>query len=256
MSVGSSIGNSILGSLESTVGGLAKSAVQTTLNAMWPRDFELYMVSLELVDFRDNLLDYMTFPVNPESIRKTEPQLKNITRAYNAIVVNSSGMFVPQDINIKGNFGKSFKVLLRTSGFSDDFKALVNKTAKESSNKVENSNRGDEISPFFKSGYGCLKVLQDICMRSSLKDGNMARKLYFHNFMLGESYLVEVISMEEDMSMSSNMIWGYDLNLRIISPINIKKGKRLALAATGLLQNTITDVVKGCTDALSSVNWW
>lgn len=251
---GSSIGNGIVSSLESMMGNLAQDAVKTVLSSMWPRDFELYMVSLELTNYRDEILDYMTFPVNPESISKTEPQLKNITRAYNSIVVNSSGMFVPQDISIKGNFGKKFKVLLRTSGFSGSFSSLVSKSGR--SNNVEESNRKEELSPFFKSGYGCLKVLQEICSRSSMKDDDKSRRLYFHNFMLGESYLVEVLSMQEDMSMSTNMMWGYDLKLKVISPINLSKGKRLALTATGLLQNTVTDVVNGCLDSLGSVNWW
>lgn len=250
----SNIGSNILSSLGQMVGGLATTAVQTVLNSMWPKDFELYMVSLELTDYRDDLIDYITFPVNPDSIKKTEPYVKNIARASDAIVVNSTPMFVPQDISIHGNFGRSFKVLMRTSGFSDSFRALVTTTNKNG--KSVKRLREDEISPFYKSGYGCLKVLQSICSESALKDNGKSRRLYFHNFMLGESYLVEVLSMEENMAMTSNMIWEYDLSLKVISPINLSKGKRMALTATGMLQNTITDVVDSCIDAVSASNWW
>lgn len=243
----SDIGNDIVNSLAQQIGNIGNSAIKTVLNSLWPKDFELYMVSLELTDYKDNLLDYMTFPINPESISKSEPQLKNVERAYEATVVTKLGQKIPHDINIRGNFGKSFKMLLRTSGFSGDFRALVGKTS--------SGMGGDEISPFFKSGYGCLKVLQNICTQSNVLDNGRSRRLYFHNFMLGESYLVEVLSMGEDMSMSSNMIWGYNLSLKILTQINVSKSKRLALAATGLLQNTITDVVDSCVTALEAQNY-
>lgn len=243
----SDIGNDIVNSLAQQIGNVGNSAIKTILNSLWPRDFELYMVSLELTNYKDELLDYMTFPVNPESIQKNEPQLKNIERSYGAIAVTKLGQTIPHDINIRGNFGKSFKVLLRTSGFSGDFKSLVGKTS---------SGMGkDELSPFFKSGYGCLKVLQNICAQSDKLDDGKSRRLYFHNFMLGESYLVEVLQMTEDQSMSNNMIWGYNLSLKVLTQINLTKGKRLALGTTGLLQNTITDVVDSCVTSLETQNY-
>ena len=182
------------------------SSTRLTLNTLFPREFDFYMVTLELVDYNDVTLEYFTFPINPQSMTKTQPYLKQIDRSYGAIIVNKTGMFVPQDLVIRGTFGRQFKFISREAqgGFS------VLNFSKET----------NEFNTNYKSGYGCFKILQDICDKADKLDNGHARKLFFHNLALGENYLVEVISLTPSQDVGTNMIWTYDLRLRILTEIN------------------------------------
>lgn len=185
--------------------GLLDTAAKLTLNALYPAEFEVYMVTLELVDHNDKPLDYFTFPVNPDSISKIQPYVKSVDRTYGAVVVNKSGKFVPQDITIKGTFGRQFKFVVRDKVVS--LSALQLLPDKE------------EFSPVYKSGYGCFKIVQKICDESNKLDNGHSRKLYFHNLALGESYLVEVMNFSANQSLSTNMLWGYDLKMKILTNV-------------------------------------
>lgn len=232
------IGTDIVEQLANSVGNIASTAVKSTLNSLFPRDFELYLISLELVSPDDKPEDYFTFPINPQSINKIEAYSKNIERTFGSVVVNKTGSFTPQDITIKGNFGKSFKILVRNKDITS-FTSVYKKAE-------------DEFSTTIKSGYGSLKVLQDICKRSNELVNGRPKRLYFHNFALGESYLVEVLDLNEDMNLSSNMIWGYTLRLKILSPINIDSTQRLNLVLVGQTQKTITNASNSIKDTLST----
>lgn len=239
------IGTDLLEQLGKSVGSLASTAVKTTLNVLWPNEFELYMVSLELTDADDTTLDYFTFPINPNSMTKTEPYIKDIGRSFGAVVVNKTGKFAPQDITIKGNFGKEFKMLIRNTQIS--FKALVKKNPAGMD--------GDELSPIFKNGYGCFKVLQNLCKRSDELDNGKSRRLYFHNFILGESYLVEVLDFVGDMNMPTNMLWNYTLRLKVLTPINVSKKTRTRMAIVGQSQKILTSAVQGAKNLLTTQDY-
>ena len=70
-----------------SVGDIGNKAVRATLHTMYPKEFELYMISMELTDSSDNILDYLTFPVNPNSIVKSEPYIKTIDKTLNGVTV-------------------------------------------------------------------------------------------------------------------------------------------------------------------------
>lgn len=226
----------IIEKLEKQLIGVAGDAIKSTLNILFPRDFELYLVSLELVGPDDRPEDYFTFPINPQSLNKTETYSKSIERTYGAVVVNKTGSFTPQDIVIKGNFGRSFKLLVRNKS-SAPFTSIYKGPEKEFSRTI-------------KSGYGSFKVLQDICKRSNDLVNGRPKRLYFHNFVLGESYLVEVLDLSEDMSMANNMMWNYTLRLKILTPINVKRKDRLKLVLSGQVQKIVTNVAGTVKDFL------
>ncbi len=191
-------------SIRAVVGSL-DTVAKLALNTLYPAEFEVYMVTLELVDYTDESLEYFTFPINPESINKSQPYLKQIERTYGAVVVNKSGSFVPQDIVIKGTFGRQFRFVTTEKVF--DLTAIQWLPNEKEFNKN------------YKSGYGCFKIVQRICDEANILDNGHARKLYFHNLAMGESYLVEVMNFTGSQSQNSNMIWNYDLRMKILSNV-------------------------------------
>lgn len=215
----------ILEKIKPIVGDTLNEAARATLHSLFPKEFEMYMVTLELTDIQGRTLDLFTFPINPKAISKIEPYTKSISRTYNNVIVTKNGSFTPRDIVLRGNFGRSFKLLHR------------------SVDKVFSALRGvGELSSILKGGYGCLKVLQSICQSSNELDsqGN-PYLLYFHNYTLGESYLVEVMDLNIDLDTS--MMYNYSLKMKILKEVD-KDVKRTQLLmkniATKAIQNTVS----------------
>lgn len=199
------LGLDVAGDSIRTLVGSLDTAAKLALNTLYPAEFEVYMVTLELVDYNDESLEYFTFPINPESISKSQPYLKQIERTYGAVVVNKSGSFVPQDIIIRGTFGRQFRFITTDK--------VLDLTA------IQWLPNGKEFNKNYKSGYGCFKIVQKICDEANILDDGHARKLYFHNLAMGESYLVEVMNFTGSQSQNSNMIWNYDLRMKILSNV-------------------------------------
>jgi len=220
-------------------GDMSAEAVRSALNTLYPKEFELYFVSLELTDAEDNPEDFFTFPITPNSISKSEPFIKDIQRGFGAIVVNKTGLFAPQDITIRGNFGRDFKIIIRSRVPAES--RSDNKTISMGGILRTFKPGEGELSANIKSGYGCLKVLQDICRSSDQLANGLPKRLYFHNFPLGESYLVEVLDFSTDMNMSNNMMWNYNLKLKIVAPVNrgfLKKVSRISIGQAQRLLNS------------------
>lgn len=201
---------------------LTASVGQAGLNALFPMDFEYYLIALELLTSNNETIDYFAFPVSPQNISQSEPQLTNIKKTANGIVSLSTSTFVPKDINLSGDFGRKFKLLLQNKT-SINFSAFKFSgiLKKEQIQNVFNSFRQAAFDPSIKTGYGCLKYLQAIVDKSTATDdsGN-SFKLYFYNPIFGDSFLVEVVNFEMKMSMDKNRIGSYSLQLRAIAPLN------------------------------------
>ena len=71
------------------VWSLQKQVGAQAVAAMYPNDFEWYMVALELTDSQDNTIDYIAFPITPDSITKTEPTRTNVKKSLSGITVLS-----------------------------------------------------------------------------------------------------------------------------------------------------------------------
>jgi len=219
------------------------SASRNVLNSLYPREFEAHFISLELTDINDNIEEYFTFPINPSSISKVEPRTKNIERTFGKIIVNKSDQFTPQDLTIKGNFGRDFKIVIRHKG-EITFNTILSATKFFTP---------EEFSAIIKSGYGSFKILQNICERADQSINQVPRKLYLHNYFLGESYLVEVIDFAEDQSLANNMMWAYTLRLKIISPINTSLLSKLKKASSNTAQKTINKSLGNVRKLTSSI---
>jgi hypothetical protein len=70
-----------------TVMSLAKSIGTQALSSMYPNDFEWYMVAIELADSQEKTVDYLTFPIMPDSMSKTEYARTNLKKSLSVIFV-------------------------------------------------------------------------------------------------------------------------------------------------------------------------
>lgn len=235
------------------------------MSALFPNDFEVYMMAIELVDSNDKTIDYFVFPVMPSSIFKKEIKRTNVKITSNGITALTSPTFMPEEIQIKGNFGKYFKILLNTPGLAYSASEWKNNysvsAGKYSLSQINNDSKNgiSLMNPVFdlnvKTGYGCIKILRAIISKSNGLDKNgKPFKLYFYNMALGESYLV-IVPANNGFSISqnqqNNMIWEYNLNLTILAPldktISESRSNNSALVktiATSQIQQSVNDMIK------------
>jgi len=213
------------------VGEIGRSA----LSSLYPDDFEFYLCALELVD-DGSTIDYFVFPVQPSSIQKTEPVRTNIKSSMSGISVLRNSAVIPQEIVIRGNFGRNFKILSMSGvafGIDTDVRDFSVRSADIEYQKFSGS---------VKTGYGATKILQNIISganKVSVKTSK-PQQLYFYNMALGESYLVTpppaglVLSQSQEM----NMIWQYTLNMTVLAPLyEVYTTKNEKLSSRMLLSN-------------------
>jgi hypothetical protein len=223
---------------------------RSLLHARFPNDFEVYMMALELTDADGNTIDYFSFPVMPQSIQKTELKRTNIKKTSSGVTVLSSATFTPEEITIKGNFGKSFKIIV---GKEPHPKGVAFSIPSGKMNLLgKKAIKTPDFSIGVKNGYGATKILQSIINKSTAV-GNDGRpfRLYFYNMALGESYLVAAspTGLQLSMSEDKNMIWEYTLNLTTIAPLSLSFFDNSKTSLTRLLS---TSLIQGGLNKLGS----
>lgn len=207
--------------------GQVASIGKAALSGLFPRDFEYYLVALELTTFDGDTIDFFSFPILPSQLTKSENTKTSIYPTLGGITIINSSTITPQDLTLSGDFGRSFKLMVGNYGAPFvSFKGV----------KFSNTNGvyySDDVNATFsrkvpdfnftvKSGYGCIKILQSMIARANGHDDGKPFRLYFYNLALGESYLVVptknplVLSQNE----AKNTIWSYTLNLQIIAPLD------------------------------------
>jgi len=230
--------------------GIGKSA----LHYLYPNDFEVYICSLELVDSSDTTVEMFIFPVMPEQIVETNTPVMSINKTSGGVTVLSTVSFTPIDINIRGNFGRKFKILIgrdladstalsfTTNGGSLNYFGELNINQKTFSNEI-------------KTGYGAFKILQSIVFKANMLDRkNNPFRLYFYNPALGNSYLVKATSLTQRQSRETNMIWQYELSMRSVAPITVRSlGNNKKSLANMLLYDNISKIANSILDIARGV---
>jgi hypothetical protein len=212
---------------------LSNSLGKATLNSLYPNEFEFYMCAFELVDYRDKTVDYLIFPVNPNNLKETDQNIETIERSAGGIVTLSSSLYQPVNISLSGDFGRRFKFLIGR----DNIEAVA---------VSFNGEKKKEFSKQIKTGYGVMKVLENIIKVSKTLDsfGN-PYKLYFYNTIMGNSYIVkQVILNKEQTFPTSNMVPNYSIQMVGVAPLNTAnkkgKGKNLSeMTTSASLMNTV-----------------
>lgn len=224
---------------------LAKSIGLQAIATAMPREFEWYMIALELATADNKTIDYLTFPIMPNSLSKVEQNRTSIKKSMSGVTVLQNSALPLGEIILRGNFGRGFKNLV---GINNDVSAgalaYSMKAGKYDlySLKEGSNNKIPKAKTFnvaIKTGYGVIKMLQAILSKSVGYD-NQGRpfRLFFYNMAFGENYQVVVppngTRFYQDIS--NNMIWNYDLRLTVVAPLDAvvkdsKKWKRLAASA-------------------------
>lgn len=227
-----------------------------TLNALFPNEIEYYFISLELTNSDGNMIDYFIFPVMPENIVRPMQKRINTKQAINSITTITSDSFVPFDLQIKGNFGRAFKIIIAKepvvfTALRYSMKAgIFSKTSIFSDIKQT----GKEFNPAIKTGYGASKILQSIIDKSDGRDDKGAFNLYFYNPAFGESYLVvptaNPLTFTQDEG--KNMIWQYTMNLKVIAPLTSLKNQKDIQKKT-FFMNSFSQIQKSMNTTASTI---
>lgn len=230
------------------------NAAQAALNALYPNDFEYYMMAFELVDPTDKTIDYFVFPIMPSAFSDNIVSPTTVTNTMGGVSVTSNSSFSPHDVMMQGNFGRKFKIL--TGGGQDSIHPAVAMYSTSSGAFDQAafipSMRGKFIKALsntrVKTGYGAFKILEGICAKSKADLNGKPNRLYMYNPALGANYMVKVMNFKASMSGANNMIWGYELTLKAVAPLEAivgigKKKDSLAGALTSsVVQNTANKV--------------
>jgi hypothetical protein len=245
-------------SLQNAITNRATALVKlgkAALNVKYPDEFELYIVALELIDAEGKTLKYFIFPVNPVSIDETSGRLTNVRKTATGITTLSTSSFVPIDINLTGTFGRKFKVLLGENyvDFIQSFRtAEGNVTAGSLVHGVK-----EIFDERVKTGYGCLKILEDICNEADLIDEKGPRRLIWYNLAFGSAYLVRPMNFRINMAQDSNMLHNYYVSFKALAPMdalresNLNEDQRKTLTATNFVQKQTDRVLNGLSKILS-----
>jgi hypothetical protein len=234
---------------------LVNTVGRAALNALYPFDIEVYLMALELTDGAGDTIDYLAFPVMPDQITKSSPMRSTIKKTNSGTTVLTSNSYVPQEIQIKGNFGRNFKILL--SPKEPSVNAVAFSTSKGVYDLTQANTRTSNIvfrAPFFnvgvKTGYGATRILQSIINKSNgVDDKGQPFRLYFYNLAIGESYLVTVppSGMTLSQTIDKNMIWQYTINLTTLAPLNALANQSgpssmTKVLATNVIQQSVNNV--------------
>lgn len=241
------------------IANIGKGALAT----LFPKDFDAYMMGIELCDSQDRTIDYFAFPVMPESITKSEPNRTNIKRTSSGVTILTSNSFTPEEITIKGNFGRSFKFYLSPVAPAVQGVAFSTMGGKHDLLSTKSNLIFGQATAFsigIKTGYGAHSILRAIINKSSGVDATgQPFKLYFYNMALGESYLVTVPNsgFTSSQTMDKNMIWDYNLTLTVIAPLNALKSLRkrnsmLHLLTFSLIQQGVNAAAEAITTSIAT----
>lgn len=244
-------GNTVINEAMQLVKNIGLQAIATAM----PHEFEWYMVALELATADNKTIDYLTFPIMPNSLSKVEQNRTSIKKSLSGVTVLQNSALPLGEIVLQGNFGRGFKNLV---GVNNDVSigamAYSMKAGKYDLYSLQegSGNKIPKVKTFntaVKTGYGVVKMLQAMLSKSVGHD-NQGRpfRLFFYNMAFGESYQVVVPSngMRFYQDLSNNMIWNYDLRLTIVAPLDAvvkdsRKWKQLAVSA-----------IKGSVDIVST----
>jgi len=242
---------------------LLSSVGKGALNALFPNDFEYYVVALELTDSRDETVDYFVFPVTPSSISIDNTMITNVKKSAGGITSLSSSTFIPRNIALKGDFGRKLRVLMG-GNISIGPKTIEASTTGGAFSRASVSAdipvaiSFNNFVPNIKTGYGSIRVLSAIYDKSvGIDKYNLPYKLYFYNPAQGESFLVKAKNLAISQNYQNNMIWNYDLSMVAVAPVDqIKKdakGSLLALTAFDNLEKGVSAFASEAYDGVKNI---
>lgn len=255
------------------------------LNATYPDEFEYYACALELTDETGKVLEFFSFPIMPQSISETKFAPTNIKKTLGGVVVTNHTTFNPFDISLNGHFGRKFRKVItqqeqKKKGAESSGGNVTDTTVTQEDNESIGNGTIDGVvisvpkkvfSSEYKTGYGCIKILENIFSRAhrGVDKNRKPLRLYFYNLSLNSSYLVEPVNLQLSQSREQNMLWQYNLQLKAVAPAKLvnsnyrnsmirirdynKKYVRMTQQSS-LINEMLKDVINGQTPVQSVLN--
>ena len=192
------------------------------LNALYPKEFEYYFFALELVNSRQETIDFFAFPVLPSQITEVQPEITNVRKTMGGVDVHKNPTFVPRTLTINGDFGRRFRILVNTNQI--EFAGLrfsVNNGVFRIGKPGDLLDDAPVFSSFAKTGYGCIKVIEAMKEKSkSLDQFNQPHSLYCYNPVLGNNYQVEFQTFTHMQDKQQyNVIPRYSIEMIAVAPL-------------------------------------
>lgn len=226
------------------------------LAALYPNDFDAYLLALELSDSNGNTVDYFAWPVLPQEIRETHQEITNVRKTIGGVYVLKNTTFTPRTISLSGTFGRRFKLLVNNTRVElAGFRLSLNNGVPKITPPNFLEQRIPEFSSIAKTGYGCIKIIEAMKEKSKQLDENgKLHSLYFYNPILGNNYQVEVVNFTHMQNENeNNMLPAYSLQLVAVAPLdnvfsrlsNIKSAlKNLSFSTLQKTANSIVSNLK------------
>lgn len=173
------------------------SGGRALIHSLKPDEFEYYACTFELIDSNLDTVDIFHFPIMPSGMTINGQYAPSIKKTGRGHIVQTTDSFIGQNITLSGSFGRRFRLLL-----------------------VKNTKNGTKAVDSLKlrTGYGATKVMESIFKKNRKLDkyGN-PHFLVLHNFAFNMAGVVEVMNFSLSQSMENNMMWNYQIELRMIS---------------------------------------
>lgn len=214
-----------LEALESKRRSLVSTIGKAALHALYPKDFEYYLLALELVNSKGIAVDYFAFPILPHQIEERQVEITNVKKTMGGVTVLKTPTFIPVDITLSGDFGKKFKLTLggRQIEFAGIRFSLSNGVFNVQADPLGNLlDKVSVFSSFAKTGYGCIKTIEAMKNKSKGLDSfGKPFSLYMYNPILGNDYQVEVLTFSHSQDRDqNNMVPKYSMAMKAVAPLS------------------------------------
>jgi hypothetical protein len=236
-------------SIQAKINQIVANVGRQGLHALYPNEFEYYMMAFELVDGDDNMVDYLMFPILPDNIQRNSVELINIKKTLKGVTTLKTTSFVPVDLTISGTFGRQLKMLIGNQQLN--FQALQYSTKNNIWTKDDVMDKARVKSGLLnteiKTGYGVTKLLESICAKSNCLDSkNKPMRLHFYNSLWGESSIVTIKSFNVTQNKDQyNAMWQYQITMTAIAPLDqIINTKKLSNTAFNTVQKSINQLAR------------
>ena len=211
----------------------AGAATRALFHFLYPNTVEAYMMILELVNYKNQRVNSLVFPIMPSALAVGFPQVTKITKSQSTVGVLKNSGFVPKPVSIQGTFGRGIvngltggdiQGLTRSDQKFIESQSLASRFNKEDSTKKHINTALGEVFKRFNTAYGWTKALQKLGEDAQETDGagKRPRTMYLFCPPLGINYAVEWMnfSMVESARSSNRMIM-YKLQLYATADLNV-----------------------------------